>query len=137
MVRNPETFTDMNTAPKETAELVHFLCSTAKAAGAALTDDGRISLPEAIGMMSLLGDGLKGFAGIEKIPGEMSDLTPEQSRELTDIVAGYFHNLMPHQHVVISEAALACVPSLVRLLQTIRNSAALAAEYPGARALPA
>lgn len=129
---------DSAAAPKETAELVHFLCATARAAGAALTDDGRVSLPEAIGMMSLLGDGLRGFSGIEKIPGEMSDLTPAQAQELAEIPAAYFHQLMPHQHVVISEAALACVPSLVRLLQTIRNAAALAAEFPGAppKALP-
>jgi hypothetical protein len=128
-----------NTHPKETAELIHFLCAAGKSGLSAFLDDRRVSVTEALGMLALLKGAMTGFAGAEKIPAEMADLTEDEARQLTDIPAEYFHTMLPHQHRLISEAALACIPTLVRLLQTIRLSAALAAEFPGAapKATPA
>jgi hypothetical protein len=131
--------TPTNSAPKETAELIHFLCGAGKSALRAYQDDQRISFAESVGLLTLLGGGVSGFSGMEKIPAELADLTESEAADLAKIPAQYFHEMLPHQHRQISEAALACLPPLVRLLQTIRSSAALAAEFPGAapKATPA
>ncbi len=122
---------DTDIAPKEISELVSFLCGFGKVAADAYIDDRRITALEVFGMIGLLREATAAFHGLEKVPQEIAALTPEQVRNLTNIPAHYFHQMIPEQHARISEAALACLPPLVTLLQTIYNSTALAAEFPG------
>lgn len=118
-------------APKEIAELLHFICGLGRVTVESYQDDGKISPIEIFGMVRLFGDAAQAFGGMEKIMAELDAMTPSQMVALADIPADYFHRLLPHQHVGISQAALACLPPLVNLIQTIRQASALAADFPG------
>jgi hypothetical protein len=125
---------DPDQAPKETAEFLSFLCAFGKVAMEAYSDDKRITLLETIGMVGLLREAVAAMRGVEVIGKELDELTPEQARKLADIPAHFFHRMVPTQHEHIALAALACIPTITNFLQTIRQSAAMAAEFPGQNA---
>ena len=126
-------------APKELGELLSFLCALGRLAHEAYEDDQRITLLEAAGLVTVTREGVHALRGLEAIPVEVRNLTPEQMRRLADIPAHHFRGLLPPQQEVIVLAGLACLPSLVNFFQTIRHSAALAAQTTTAtpRATPA
>ena len=123
--------TTPTTPPKEIGELVTFLCALGKVIGEAYGDDKKITLLEMAGMVTLLREAIDAFNGLENVDDEIKALTPYQVEGLVSIPAHYFHKLIPAQHEIIAQSALACLPTLVQLVQVIRNSAALAAEFPG------
>lgn len=79
----------MESTIKETKELLKFALELGNALGQSL-EDKKLTFSDATYFLTAIKDAPAAFAGINKIPGELKEFTPEEQAELKEFVMTTF-----------------------------------------------
>jgi len=89
---------------KETKELAIFVCRLGNAVDASLAD-GKIGLTDATNLLGPFMAAGPAFAGIDKLPSELSDMDPLEAQELKACIAAELDLRNDGTEVVIEQVA--------------------------------
>lgn len=103
---------------KETKELALFGFAVAKGIKASLAD-GKLSILDVFNFRGALKASEDAFAGIEKVPSELLDLSPEELGELELFTLEHLKGLAPDQWQTVFKAAVDIGLGIMKLKDAI------------------
>lgn len=104
---------------KETKELVGWVCSLGNAIGSSL-EDGKIGMSDLFKFIGVMNSSNSAFAGVDRVPAELTDLDEVEKAELIDFINKEF-NIPQDQVEAYAKAGLVAASKLFDVYLLFKN----------------